>query len=142
MITTALRPMFAAAGGYATGAIVESGRAEVRKTYESVFSVPEPDLLTQCYWYNERRQIDQAIDAAIDSFDELLRDGRFRAADALLGSIDVDRLDPDVTVAILVFTRAAADRLTNRGRLAQRLSPVLERSEGLDVARRTLEQVR
>lgn len=90
-----------------------------------MFSLPQPDVLAQCYWYNERREVDLAIDSALDSFDGLLRGGQFRAADAVLRAVDVNRLHPDVSVAILVFTRAAAERLTNRERLIDRLRPIL-----------------
>jgi len=142
MQTAAFRPILADAGGFATAETVRRNWVRVREAQENVFSLPQPDVLAQCYWYNERREVDLAIDSALDSFDRLLRGGQFRAADAVLRAVDVNYLHPDVSVAILVFTRAAAERLTNRERLIDRLRPILEGAEGPETARRILEQVR
>ncbi|MCK6514911.1 hypothetical protein L6R46_07650 [Myxococcota bacterium] len=67
-----------------------------------------------------RQDPDSAIDLLIGHVDDLLSAGAFLRCDALLKTIDPERLDSNLVVATLLATRRAAPHLPERPAFIQR----------------------
>lgn len=66
-------------------------------------------------------EIDDAIDILFDTFDDLFMDGEFEKADELLPTIEVEKLDTNLLVALLVITYPAKEKLSNRPAVVERV---------------------
>lgn len=64
--------------------------------------------------------IDDELDKIFDKVDMLCEDGKFEELDALIQDVEPRSIGTDLTVGWLTITRAAADKLKNRGALVDR----------------------
>ena len=83
---------------------------------------PPPNALgwlDELYALVERERTDDAVDLLFENVDELLSAGRFDRCDEILRTIDLNRLDTHLTVALLSITLAARGQLPYRVRLME-----------------------
>lgn len=67
--------------------------------------------IDEVYACVERNDPDAAVDVLFRGIDRLLRAGEFSKCDDLLMSLDLERLDSNLLVALDSITRRAADKL-------------------------------
>jgi hypothetical protein len=77
--------------------------------------------LDKVYEADEKLLHCQAVDILFDLFDDLHLEGRFEESDALLESVDVDRLSTTLLVGVLSITHTARYHLPNRSKVVRKI---------------------
>ena len=111
------------------------GELLLRPEAEAELPVPQVDepASDQAAWLGEvyslvaHGRIDAAIDIVFREFDSLFLRGRFDTSDGILRTIDLKRMDSNLTVAVLSVTLPAKSRLPNRARFLARAEARLSR---------------
>jgi hypothetical protein len=91
-----------------------------------VFKEKDDACLTNIYLLVDQHRVDDATNILFERMDELLSAGKFQLCDDLLRSIDLQRLDTNLVVAVLSITLVAADHLPYRQRFVERAVQRLE----------------
>ncbi len=70
-----------------------------------------------------------AMDSLIGYVDDAFLDGRFADVDRLLATADLDRLSPTLQLALMGFTRVAAEKLPSRADCAKSIEAHLSKTD-------------
>jgi type I restriction-modification system DNA methylase subunit len=90
-----------------------------------------PQWLAQAFFLDRNAKSAEALDAIYKGFDDLLSSGRFVEIDAVLGTIELERLSLTALIGILSITLPVATRLGARPRVfdfAWRLCETMDRN--------------
>lgn len=85
-------------------------------------NVDAPTWLNDVYSYVAQGRVDPAVDLLFQHVDDLLSAGQFARCDDLIRTIDLKRFDTNLLVGVLSVTLGAADKLSARASLVEKVA--------------------